>query len=175
MAWWHAAWSLVDTTLRGWSQAAQSIVAKVRFARNAVGVFIFALYALVAAAIIWPQYDQIFLGITIVLLSILIWVAFFLIGLPLRAKSIVRLIDTGYPENAKELALRVAARKLHEESIETEELLVETAWNEGRKAYHKYKAKAMQLKEELDRASAAAEADGPSAEPASDTDTSDKP
>lgn len=173
MAWWTAAWSVADDTLRGWSQAAQSVVAKIRLARNAVGAFIFIVYALVAAAMIWPQYDQYFLGVALVLMSVIIWLAFFLVSLPLRAKSIVRLIDQGYPNNAKELAIRMAARKLHEESIETEELLVSTAWNEGRKAYHKYKVKAMELKRELD---AQPDPDAPAAPRDSDgADAADKP
>lgn len=169
MAWWSAAWSLADDTLRGWSKTAQGIVAKIRLARNAVGAFIFIVYALVASAMIWPQHDQYFLGVALILMSVIIWLAFVLVSLPLRAKSIVRLIDTGYPENAKELAIRMAARKLHEESIETEELIVATAWNEGRKAYHKYKAKAMELKEELDREPAE-----PGPAPTSEDDAPDK-
>jgi hypothetical protein len=55
------------------------------------------------------------------------------VGLPLKAHGVIRLIERGYPGNAREVAIRLAARKLRDESIETEELLVETALNEARK------------------------------------------
>ncbi len=75
---------------------------------------------------------------------------FILLGLPLKAKSVLRLIDQGYPANAREFAIRAAARKLHEQSIETEELLVDTAINESKKALKKYRARAERLREQLD-------------------------
>lgn len=150
MAWWQAGWQLVDGNLRSLSAGAKKFVRNLRLTVAVLSFYILTSYAMLVAAFIWPEFDRAFFAVAIFLVANSLWAYVLLIALPLRAKSIVRLIDKGYPENAKELAIRVAARKLHEESIESEELLVETAFNEGRKAYRKYKARAERLKQELD-------------------------
>ncbi len=129
------------------------MVKRLRLARFLV--FLLFLLPLVAAGlVIWqPAYTQYALGLVAIYVAVPLIVVWFLMGLPLRAKSIVRLIDQGYPANVKELAIRAAAKKLHEESIETEELLVDTAINESRKALKKYRARAERLKQELDKSS----------------------
>ncbi|MGB1587118.1 MAG: hypothetical protein ACPHID_08765 [Thermoplasmatota archaeon] len=161
MAWWRAAYDVADEKLRSISDSAQKLVGTLRAVRAALVVLTLLYFSGAPIAIVWPQFlPYYFILFSITFATVTLGMAY-LVGLPLRAKSLIRLIDKGYPANARELAIRAAARKLNEQSIETEELLVDTAWNEGRKAYHKYKARAQRLKEELD-----AEPDTDSAEPA---------
>ncbi|MCA1819605.1 MAG: hypothetical protein LC620_06095 [Halobacteriales archaeon] len=137
--WYMALWAMVDGTMRRWAETLQRLVRLLRFVRAllVVGVILVlasAVLALLAAAgrldmkwfLVSYAWSTVFLVVPLAILVILV-------GLPLRARSVTRLIDMGYPANARELAIRVFARKLRDESIETEELLVETALNEGRK------------------------------------------
>jgi len=148
-----ALWGVLDGTLRRWSDALQRIVRLLRLVRVLLWlgvVLILASGVLGALAALGVVHVKWFLATyAIASLFVLVPLVAFavLVGLPLKAKSVVRLVDQGYPENARELAIRVLARKLHEESIATEELLVETAWNETRKA--------MRRMEETRRAKAA--------------------
>jgi Na+/phosphate symporter len=103
-------------------------------------------------AIAWPAYWPYAYAAATVFLVIPLVILLALVALPLKAKSVVRLIDMGYPANTKEMAIRVAARKLHEQSIESEELLVQTALNESRKLLRKYRERAERLKQELEEA-----------------------
>lgn len=150
MPWWTPAWTFLDQMLRAWSKTAQRIVGYVRLARNLLVFYIAAMYALLVAAFVWPEHQAIFFTTTIVMLSINVWVLLVVVVLPLQAKSVVRLIDEGYPSNARELAIRAAVRKMRDESIETEEMLVEVAFNEGRKAFEKYSKRAEKVKQDLD-------------------------
>lgn len=150
MAWWKPAWTLMDDTLRGLSKSAK---ARLRFIRQLRAILVLGLiitYTAAVGAIVWPEQMRWFVAAMGVGLSISLMFWYVIVNMPLQAKSVVRLIDQGYPANVKELAIRAAARKLHEESIETEELLVETAWNETKKAYRKYMARADSLRDELD-------------------------
>ncbi len=148
--WYSALLRMLDDSLRSASKTAKKVVRMLRLTR-ALLILVAILYLSGGPiAFLWPN----FLPYYIALVAITFTGAFlglaFLVGLPLRAKSIVRLVDMGYPKNMRELGIRVVARKLHEESIESEELLVETAWNESKKLLRKYKARAARLKEELD-------------------------
>lgn len=148
--WWQS-WKFVDKRLRKISAKAQKMVKRLRLARFLVLV-LFLLPLVAAGLIIWkPAYTQYALALIAIYVAVPLIAIWFLLGVPLRAKSIVRLIDMGYPKNVKELAIRAAAKKLHEESIETEELLVDTAINESKKALRKYRERAERLKEELDK------------------------
>ncbi len=149
MAWWTPAWRFLDETLAGWSKALQGIVAKIRMLRTIMLLAILAVYGAIVATVVWPEYGLYLLGGAMVILSVPLIAVYFVVSLPLRAKSLVRLIDQGYPANARELAIRATVRKMHDQSIETEEMLVETAWNEAKKAYRKYKARAERLNREL--------------------------
>lgn len=141
-AWLRTLWSLVDERLAQVSATLQRIV---RTLRLLVGVLVVAILLVLAAPVVlflWPEYFPIAYAVATAILVIPLVALVVLVALPLRLKSVVRLIDKGYPANAKELAIRVAARKLHDQSIETEELLVETALNEGRKLMERAKARA---------------------------------
>jgi hypothetical protein len=131
--WYMVAWELLDGSLRGWSRRLQAIVRTLRLARLLLVVGILAVLASAVVGLLWPPWFPLAYAIAAVALVVPLALCLVLVGLPLRARSVIRLIDKGYPENAKELLLRLAARKLRDESIETEELLLETAINEGRK------------------------------------------
>jgi len=154
-SWWKPAWTLAEETLRGMSEALQRKLRFVRQLRALLAVAIVGTYVAVVGAVVWPEQLRFFVALMGISLSagLVYWHLF--ISTPLQARSIVRLIDQGYPGNVRELAIRAAARKLHEESIETEELLVETAWNEGKKAYRRFQERADKLRQDLDREEAA--------------------
>jgi len=149
--WWQPAWKMIDDSLRGLSKGLKAQLRFVRTLRAVLVVGLLLTYASAIVAIVRPQWTQYALASAAVGLSFALIFWYVVVTMPLKAKSIVRLIDQGYPDNARELAIRLAVQKLHDESIRTEELLVETAWNEGKKAYRKYKDRAIALKEELDR------------------------
>lgn len=140
--WLQTLWAMVDERLRELSETLQRIVRMIRglVVFLAIGVILVLASAVVGLA--WPRYFPIAYAVAVVFLVIPLAALLVLAYLPLRAKSVIRLIDKGYPANARELAIRVAARKLRDQSIETEELLVETAVNEGRKLIDRAKARA---------------------------------
>ena len=148
--WLRAMWAMVDERLRETSEKLQRIV---KLVRVTLAVLIVAIVLVLLSPIVlfvWPKYFPIAYAVSTVILVVPVVVLTVLVALPLRLKSVIRLIDKGYPGNAKELAIRVAARKLHDQSIETEELLVETAINEGKKVLRR-----------MDEARAAADAAAP--------------
>lgn len=132
-----AAWKGIDAKLRAINKKAKTILWALRIGTFFLWLAIMGSWALAGLAVYRPDLAGWFYLAAIILLSIGLIPWAVMIGLPLRFKSVVRLVDKGYPANAKELAIRAMARKLHDESIETEELLFETAVNEGRKVLRK--------------------------------------
>ncbi len=130
-------WAMVDSYLAGLSRKLQRIVRMLRVIRFWLTVGVLAVLSSAIVGLFWPRWFPIAYAIATVFLVIPLIALAVLVGLPLRAKSAVRLIEQGYPANAKELAIRAVARKLHDESIETEELLFDTAINEGKKLMRK--------------------------------------
>jgi hypothetical protein len=145
--WYLALWAMVDTTLRRWSEALERLVRTLRLVRvllwlGIVLVLVSALLGLlVAAGKLDPKWFYVGHAVATLFLIIPLAALAIIVALPLRAHSVIRLVDMGYPANARELLVRVVARKLHEESIETEELLVDTALNEARKWMRKQEEK----------------------------------
>ncbi|HLF16238.1 MAG TPA: hypothetical protein VI796_02260 [Candidatus Thermoplasmatota archaeon] len=148
--WYLALWRWLDLRLQAVAKRLQRTVRWLRAIRALLVLGILLVLASAVVGLVWPRWFPIAYAVAAVALVIPLVALAFLVALPLRARSVVRLIDKGYPGNAKELAIRMAARKLHEESIATEELLVDTAINEGRKAVRKWGERARRLKEELD-------------------------
>lgn len=142
MGWLRTLWAVVDERLAETSRKLQVAVRALRATVAALVVAIVLSLASPVVLFVWPAYFPIAYAISTVVLLIPLIALAVLVALPLRLKSVIRLIDKGYPGNAKEIAIRLAARKLHDQSIETEELLVETALNEGRKLYDRYQARA---------------------------------
>jgi hypothetical protein len=141
--WYMALWGLVDATLKRWADQLQSMLRALRVVRVllVLGILVVvasaALAVLAAGGYMDPKWFYLAYGAASVFLLVPLVALVVLVGLPLRAKSVTRLIDMGYPANARELAIRVMARKLRDESIETEELLVETAVNEAKKVFRR--------------------------------------
>ena len=131
--WLRGVWAMVDERLRDLSDTLQRIVRMIRVLVGFLTVGVVLVLASAVVGLVWPRWFPVAYALATIFLVIPLVALLVLAYLPLRAKSVIRLIDKGYPANAKELAIRVAARKLHDQSIETEELLVETAINEGRK------------------------------------------
>ncbi len=133
LGWIMGLWKVVDERLRKLNKTLKTVLRLVRFAVFFLILLLLASWTLAALVIWYPQYSAYFYLGSIVILSIglIPWIV--LVSLPLKAKSVTRLIDQGYPENAREMAIRVMAQKLHDESIHTEELLFDTAVNEGKK------------------------------------------
>jgi hypothetical protein len=159
LGWLRMVWTMMDERLAAFAASLQRIVRVLRFVVAALIVAILVVLVSPIVLWLWPEYFPIAYAVTVLILSIPIIVLTVLVALPLRMTSVVRLIDKGYPANAKEIAIRVAARKLHDESIATEELLVETAINEGRKAFRRYS----EWKENTEPAPAADQGDPPAA------------
>lgn len=157
LTWLRTLWGYVDERLASFSATLQRVVRLLRIVRLLLIVGVIAIVGSAVIGIWAPDYFPYAYAVAVIFLVIPLAVLFVLVGLPLSAKSIVRLIDKGYPANARELGIRVAARKLRDQSIETEEMLVETALNESRKAYSRYKARA----EAADLAEAIEEAEAP--------------
>lgn len=158
--WYKAIWRLFDGTLRSISDTLQSIVRVLRITRVVMALLVVLMLLVAVFVILRPEYSHYVLAAVVVLLTLPIVAIFGLASLPFRAKSAVRLIDQGYPENVKELTIRAVARKFHDESIATEELLVDTAVNESRKALSKYRTRLERLRAELDAMEEAAGASG---------------
>lgn len=142
LGWLRTLWGVVDERLADTSRRLQRIVRLVRVTVVALVIAILLSLASPVVLFLWPDYFPIAYAVSTVILLVPLIVLTVLVALPLRLKSVIRLIDKGYPGNARELAIRVAARKMRDQSIETEELLVETAVNEGRKMYERYQARA---------------------------------
>lgn len=126
-------WQLLDARLQRASESAKRVLRAIRLARFMLWLAIVLVLASAAVGIWMPKYFPYAYAVAVVMLVIPLAMLAVLVALPLRAKSVVRLVDQGYPDNAKELLIRVLARKMRDQSIETEELLVETAVNEARK------------------------------------------
>jgi hypothetical protein len=140
--WLQGIWAMADARLREASLKLQRLV---RLLRALVAFLTLGVLLVLGSAVVgllWPRWFPVAYALATVFLVIPLVALLVLAYLPLRARSIVRLIEKGYPANARELAIRVAARKLRDQSIETEELLVETALNEGRKVLERAKARA---------------------------------
>lgn len=147
--WLQAIWAMVDERLREVSDRLQRLL---RVLRAVVAFLVVGIVLVLASAVVgllWPRWFPIAYAVAVIFLILPLVALLMLVYLPLRAKSVVRLIDKGYPGNARELAIRVAARKLRDQSIETEELLVETALNEGRKLMDRAKAKAAAAQDDV--------------------------
>jgi hypothetical protein len=139
MAWYALLWGMVDERLRGLSLKLQRIVKLLRLAQALIVIGILVVLASAVVGLLWPRWFPIAYAVAVVFLIVPLALCLVLVSAPLQAKSVIRLIERGYPSNARELAIRVAARKLRDESIETEELLVETAINEGKKILRRMK------------------------------------
>ncbi|MHB8633751.1 MAG: hypothetical protein ACYDBQ_07285 [Thermoplasmatota archaeon] len=141
-----ALWKGVDSWLASVAARLQAWVRALRWVRAllvvGLGVLVFTALLAVGAAAGWVPLRWFLVGYAISTLFLLVPLVALLavVNLPLQARSVVRLIDRGYPENFREIAVRVVARKLHDESIASEELLVETAVNEFRKLGRRMRA-----------------------------------
>ncbi len=142
-----AVWKTLDERLRGVAEGLQRILGLLRLARFLLWLGVVALVATslisVAAALCWVSLKVFLVAYAISTLFLLIplVVLAVLVSLPLKLQSVVRLIDKGYPENLREIMLRLVARKLHDESIASEQMLWDTAVNEGRKFMRKMQQK----------------------------------
>ncbi len=146
--WWRLLWELVDGRLRALSESLRRVVRLLRTLRVLLVLAILLVLGSALVGLLWPRWFPIAYALASIVLVIPLILLLVLVVLPLRAKSVVRLVDKGYPENARELAIRVAARKMRDQSIETEELLVETAVNESRKVLRRMQRLKERLEEE---------------------------
>ncbi|HEX2066064.1 MAG TPA: hypothetical protein VHI93_04545 [Candidatus Thermoplasmatota archaeon] len=142
MAWYTALWAMVDERLREWSRRLQALVRLLRVARVLLVLAILSVLGSAVVGLLWPRWFPIAYAIAVLALVVPLVLCLVLVSLPLKARGVVRLIERGYPANTRELAIRVAAGKLHGQSIESEELLVETAINEARKVLRRLKGEA---------------------------------
>lgn len=156
LGWLGTLWRSLDGTLRGLSTGLQKAVRTLRLLRAFLVIAVLVVLASAVVGIVEPAWLPYAYAAAVVFLVIPLGILLGLVSLPLRAKSLVRLIDMGYPANAKEMAIRVAARKLHEQSIETEELLLATAVNESKKLLRRYRQRAQRVREDLEREEARA-------------------
>jgi hypothetical protein len=140
--WLRSLWGLVDERLRELSERLQRIVRTLRALAFLLTLGVLLVLASAVVGLFWPRWFPVAYAVSTIFLVVPLIGLLVLVLLPLRAKSLVRLIEKGYPGNARELAIRAVARKMRDQSIETEELLVETAINEGRKVVERVKAKA---------------------------------
>lgn len=148
--WLRAFWRTIDATLRSISDTAQRVVRTLRILRAFLIVSVVVVIASAVVGIWRPDWLPYAYAAAVVFLVIPLIILLALVSLPLRAKSIVRLIDAGYPRATRELAIRVAARKLHNQSVESEALLLETAINESRKLLRRYRQRARHVRESYD-------------------------
>ncbi len=140
--WLQTLWAMVDERLRETSEKLQRLVRVIRILVVFLTVGVVLVLSSAVVGLLWPRWFPIAYAVATIFLVIPLVGLLVLAYMPLRAKSVIRLIDKGYPGNAREIAIRVAARKMRDQSIETEELLVETAINEGRKLVDRAKARA---------------------------------
>ena len=145
--WYKAIWRAIDGQLLAFSLKLQRIVRTLRILNALLWFGIIVVLASAVVAVVWPEYLRFAFAAAVVFLVIPLLLVTILVGLPLKMRSLVRLIDKGYPENAKELAIRAFARKMRDESIETEELLIETAVNESKKVLRRYRNRAEAMAE----------------------------
>ncbi len=139
--WLRVLWQLIDQRLREINRTLKRILRILRMGRAFLILLILALVAAAVLPFLWSATIPYAIAVLALAAIVALLLPLILISAPLQAKSITRLIDKGYPANAKEMAIRVMAKKLHDESIETEELLWDTAANEARKAVRKYRDK----------------------------------
>jgi hypothetical protein len=148
--WLRAFWRTVDSALRDVSDGLQKAVRTLRLLRAFLIVSVVVVVASAVVGIWRPDWLPYAYAAAVVFLVIPLIILLALVSLPLRAKSLVRLIDAGYPRMTRELAIRVAARKLHEQSIESEALLLETAIHESRKLLRRYRERARRVRDDFD-------------------------
>ncbi len=149
-------WDSVDGRLARVAGKLRSLVRTLRILAVLLVIGIIAVLASAVVGIWWPEYFPYAYAVSTVVLLVPVIGVLTLIMLPLRMKSVIRLIEKGYPGNARELAIRVAVRKVRDQSIETEEMLVETALNESRKALERYRERAERLQQEKEAPPASA-------------------
>lgn len=150
LRWATGAWRSVDGALRSLFDGLRSLLRVLNVSRVLALVLAFLVLGVAVLLVFFPEWTPYVVMGILVVMALPLFGAFVLLSLPFRAKSMVRLIRMGYPDNVKELTVRLWARKLHEESIASEELLVETAWNETRKLYRRYRERARRLQRHLD-------------------------
>jgi hypothetical protein len=134
-------WRLLDSRLRRLSETLQRLVRTLRWTRRLLWLGIILVLASAAVGIVAPKYFPYAYAVATIFLVLPLAILAVVVGLPLRAKSMIRLIDMGYPSNAREFGIRFLTRKMRDESIETEELLYETALNEAKKYLRKMREK----------------------------------
>lgn len=140
--WYKAIWRAVDHRLLALSRKLQRIVRLLRIVNFLLWFGVFVVLASALLVLFRPDFLPYAFAASAVFLVVPLLLVTILVGLPLRLRSLVRLIDQGYPDNARELAIRAFARKMRDESIETEELLVETAVNESKKVLRRFRERA---------------------------------
>lgn len=158
--WFLGMFRAADAWLRGLSRRLRGML---RLMRAVVALLVVLDLTILAAAVLVvlrPEYVHYVAAFTLAVLLIPMIALTMLATLPLRFRSVTRLIDKGYPANAKELALRALARKFRDQSIETEELLAQALWNEARKA--------LRLRETREEQAAAAAAQAAAEQAAAD-------
>ncbi len=153
LSWFSTLWSVIDDFLRSVNDGLRRAVRWLRILRAFLIVGVLLVIGAVVGAFVQPAWMPLWFAIAVTFLVIPFLIMTALVAAPLRAKSVVRLIDKGYPANAREMGIRIVAQKLHDESIRTEELLVDTAVNEARKAVQKYREVADKLLDEDDEGS----------------------
>jgi hypothetical protein len=140
----------LDGSLRKMNKKIRMAFFWMRFAQIFLILAVLASWTCAVGAIYYPDLAGYFYAGAIVLLSIGLIPWAIIVGLPLRLKMLRRMAKQGYAKSAREVGLRAMARKWHDKSIETEELLFDTAINEGRKAYRRYKKRAGNMRNEMD-------------------------
>lgn len=141
----------LDKALAKGFTTAKKAIRGLKLARFGLLVLSLLLLGLMVAIFLYPEISPYVQMGFIFLLGIIPFMAIRAgLGKPLKAKSLMRIIDQGHKRTSKELAIRLAVRKLHEESIATEELLVDTALNEGRKAINKYRRRAELVRKRIE-------------------------
>lgn len=164
--WLMVLWKMLDESLAQLSRRLQGFVRLLRIVRALLIIGVLAvllsgvLAVLSALRLLDIRYFLYSYALASLFLLVPLAILVVLVGLPLKARSVIRLIDKGYPENAREIAIRVMARKLHDQSIATEELLWDTAVNEGRKVLRR-----MRRDEAEPRASEDPDSDEPAGAP----------
>src|SRR5688500_10930825 len=101
---------MVDERLAEFAAKLQGLVRTLRLAVAGLVVAILLVLASPVVLLLWPQWFPVAYAIATIILVIPLVALTVLASLPLRMKSVVRLIDKGYPANARELAIRIAAR-----------------------------------------------------------------
>jgi hypothetical protein len=148
--WLRAIWHSIDSFLAGLFGLLKKTLRALNILRVLSVLFFVVSIALAVLVLVAPESVPYVLAGLLIVGTLPIIVLFVLLSIPFRAKSFVRLVRMGYPENAKELTIRLAARKMRDQSIKSEEMLIETAFNESRKLLERYRARLFRLKKHLD-------------------------